>query len=519
MTVLGMDRRYCTASASGLAPETERLHPVAVNRAFGPLAYAARPMRASATTDAPIAVDADTVAIGVFEGKGIPHDLEGGPLQALVDAGEARSTFRHLALHHGEGKRWLLVGLGRREDLDPERARIAAATVHGRSRELGTRTLCWELPHHVPDEVAAALVEGTILASYRFDRYKARSDDDPAPLDEVVVSAHHEVADAVHRGGIGARAQNLARELEDTPANDLTPTALGERAREIAGVDVEVHGRDWLTEQGMGAFLAVAQGSDHEPALIVARYDGGGGGALLGLVGKAVTHDTGGLSIKPAGSMHEQKFDMSGGAAVLGALQAIAALALPVRVIAVIGSTENAIGGSAMKPGDIVRASSGLTIEVNNTDAEGRLVLCDCLAYAVAQGAERIVDVATLTGGVVTALGSTYAGLFATDDELAAAVTEAGEAAGELVWRLPLHADYDDQVKGRYADLVNSEGRKAHPIQGASFLKRFVGDVPWAHVDMAGTAHDTGRAYAAKGGTGWGVRLLLELARALSATA
>jgi leucyl aminopeptidase len=166
-----------------------------------------------------------------------------------------------------------------------------------------------------------------------------------------------------------------------------------------------------------------------------------------------------------------------------------------------------------MKPGDIVRASSGLTIEVNNTDAEGRLVLCDCLSYAVAQGAERIVDVATLTGGVVTALGSTYAGLFATDEELAAAVTAAGEAAGELVWRLPLHAEYDDQVKGRYADLVNSEGRKAHPIQGASFLKRFVGDVPWAHVDMAGTAHDTGRAYAAKGGSGWGVRLLLELAR------
>jgi leucyl aminopeptidase len=470
-------------------------------------------MRASATTEAPITTDADTVAIGVFEGKGIPHDLEGAPLQALVDAGEARSTFRHLALHHGEGKRWLLVGLGKRDDFDPERARVAAAAVHGRARELGTRRLCWELPHHVPDEVAAALVEGTILAGYRFDRYRARPDDEQVVLDEVVVSAHHDVGEAVHRGAVGARAQNLARELQDTPANDLTPMALGERAREIAGVEAEVHGRAWLAEQGMGAFLAVAQGSDHEPALVVARYDGGDG-PLLGLVGKAVTHDTGGLSIKPAASMHEQKFDMSGGAAVLGALQAIATLELPVRVLAVIGATENTIGGSAMKPGDIVRASNGLTIEVNNTDAEGRLVLCDCLAHAVAQGAERIVDVATLTGGVVTALGSTYAGLFATDEELAAAVTAAGEAAGELVWRLPLHPDYDDQMKGRYADLVNSEGRKAHPIQGASFLKRFVGDVPWAHVDMAGTAHDTGRAYAAKGGSGWGVRLLLELARA-----
>src|SRR3954471_18192195 len=371
-------------------------------------------MRASATTDAPIATGADTVAIGVFEGKGIPPHLKDGPLQALVDAGEARSTFRHLALHHGEGKRWLLVGLGRREDLDPEGARVAAATVHGRARELGTGPLCWELPHHVPDEVAAALVEGTILAGYRFDRYRARPEDDPPrELDEVIVSAHHDVADAVHRGAVGADAQNFARELQDTPANDLTPTALAERAREIAGVEVEVHGRDWMTEQGMGAMLAVAQGSDHEPALIVARYDGGAG-PLVSLVGKAVTHDTGGLSIKPAGSMHEMKFDMSGGAAVLGAVRAIAELELPVRVLAIVGATENTISGSAMKPGDIVRAMTGTTIEVNNTDAEGRLVLCDCLAYAVAQGADRIVDVATLTGGIVTALGATYAGLFAT---------------------------------------------------------------------------------------------------------
>jgi leucyl aminopeptidase len=182
-----------------------------------------------------------------------------------------------------------------------------------------------------------------------------------------------------------------------------------------------------------------------------------------------------------------------------------------------VGATENTISGSAMKPGDIVRAMTGTTIEVNNTDAEGRLVLCDCLAYAVDQGAERIVDVATLTGGIVTALGHTYAGLFATDDDLAAAVTAAGDAAGEIVWRMPLHPEYDEQMKGRYADLTNSDGRKAHPIQGASFLKRFVGDVPWAHLDIAGTGNDIGRAYAAKGGSGWGVRLLVELARAQAA--
>jgi leucyl aminopeptidase len=472
-------------------------------------------MHASATTDAPAATKADTVAVGVFDDEGVAHDLEGAPLGALLEAGEARTTFKHLALHHGDGRRWLVVGLGARDRFDAERARVVAAAVHGRARELGARILCWELPHHVTDDVAAALVEGTILAGYRFDRYRVRPEDEPPrDLDEVIVSAHHDVVDVVHRGAVGADAQNFARELQDTPANDLTPTALAERAREIAGVEVEVHGRDWMTEQGMGAFLAVAQGSDHEPAVIVARYDGGGGGPLIGLVGKAVTHDTGGLSIKSAAGMHEMKFDMSGGAAVLGAVRAIAELELPVRVLAVVGATENTINGSAMKPGDIVRAMTGTTIEVNNTDAEGRLVLCDCLAYAVAQGAEQIVDVATLTGGIVTALGSTYAGLFATDDELAAAVTAAGDAAGEIVWRMPLHAEYDDQMKGRYADLTNSDGRKAHPIQGASFLKRFVGDVPWAHLDIAGTGHDNGRAYAAKGGSGWGVRLLVELARA-----
>jgi leucyl aminopeptidase len=470
-------------------------------------------MRASATTESPKATDADTIAIGVFDDEGVAHDLDGAPLTALLDSGEARTSFKHLALHHADAKRWLLIGLGGRDAFDPERARVAAATVHGRAKELGARTLCWELPHHVSDDVAAALVEGTLLAAYRFDRYRATPDDEPPTLAEVVVSAHHDVADAVRRGEVGATAQNFARELEDTPANDLTPTALGERARGLAGLDVEVYGPDWMAEQGMRAFLAVAQGSDHEPAVIVARYDGGGDGPLLGLVGKAVTHDTGGLSIKSAASMIEMKFDMSGGAAVLGALQAIAALKLDVRVLAIVGATENTIGASAMKPGDIVRAKTGLTIEINNTDAEGRLVLCDCLAYAIEQGAERLVDIATLTGGVVTALGSTYAGLFATDDDLAAAVTAAGAAAGEPLWRLPLHQDYDDQIKGRYADIVNSEGRKAHPIQGASFLKRFVGDVPWAHIDMAGTSNDIGRAYAAKGGSGWGVRLLLEYAR------
>jgi leucyl aminopeptidase len=269
----------------------------------------------------------------------------------------------------------------------------------------------------------------------------------------------------------------------------------------------------------LGAFAAVARGSDEEPALITLRYEPSGAvGPVLGLVGKAVTFDTGGISIKPAGKMAEMKFDMSGGAAVLEAVGAIARLGLPVRVVAVIGATENMPSGHAVKPGDIVRARNGTTIEVNNTDAEGRLVLSDCLAWAVEQGAERLVDLATLTGAIIVALGSTHAGLFANDDDWAGAVEGAARTSGELVWRLPLHPEYAEMIKGRYADIVNTtEARKASSITAAEFLKLFVGDVPWAHVDIAGTAWDLERPYARKGGSGFGVRLLVDLAQRLAA--
>jgi leucyl aminopeptidase len=472
-------------------------------------------MRATATTDAPADTGADTVAVGVFEGEDVAHDLPGAPLGALLESGEARRAFTHLALVHAEDRRWLLVGLGERARFDAERARLAAAAVHARALELAARTLCWEVPHHSSDAVVGGLVSGTVLAGYRFERY--RRDEDAGRLEALVLSAHHDVGAAVGAALVVAEAQNAARELQDTPANDLTPTILGERARALEGVDVEVQGGAFLRERGMGAFAAVAQGSDEEPALIVARYDGGGAGPLLGLVGKAVTHDTGGLSIKPATSMPDMKFDMSGGAAVLAATAAIARLRLSVRVLAVVGATENTINGRAVKPGDVVRAMDGTTIEVTNTDAEGRLVLADCLLHARALGAQRLVDVATLTGGIVTALGSVYAGVFASDDAWAGALLAAGAAAGEELWRMPLHAGYEELLRSRVADLVNAgRDRKAHPVQGATFLARFAGDVPWAHVDIAGVSYDLGRAPAAQGGSGFGVRLLVELARAQS---
>ena len=473
-------------------------------------------MQVRATTDDPPATGADTIVVGVFDGKGIPHDVDDGALGALVESGEARSKLRALTHTHAAGRRWILVGLGAREEFDAERARLVAAAALGRARDLGARRLCWELPHKVPDGVAGALVEGTLLSAYRYSEFKSEPGEDRAPQ-ELVVSAHHEVAAQVDAGRAGAEAANRARDLGNAPANAMTPEALAARARELAGVEVDVMGRAEIEAAGMGAFAAVAQGADREPQLITIRYEPpGAGGPLLGLVGKAVTFDSGGYSIKQAASMLGMKFDMCGGAAVLEATGAIAALGLPVRLVTVIGATENMVSGHAVRPGDIVRTRAGATIEVNNTDAEGRLVLADCLTHARDQGAERLLDIATLTGGIVITFGNVHAGLMGNDDDWCAAVTAAGEATGERVWRLPLDPLYDEMIKGRYADLTNrAESRKAHSIVAAALLARFAGDVPWAHLDIAGVSDDLGRPYAQKGASGWGVRLLLELARGL----
>src|SRR5262245_9305655 len=467
-------------------------------------------MRVSSTTQAPPETGADTIAIGVFEGESIAHDID-GVLQGLVDAGEAKAGLRKVAVIHAGGRRYVLAGLGKRDEFDAERARVAAATVVGRAKELGTSVLCWELPHHVE---APGFVEGTVLAAYEYTAYKT-GDDNGSQIDQLIVSAHHDTSSDVERAAIAAEAANAARDLQNAPANELTPTRFAERAQALAGVQVEVWGRDQIVDAGMGAFAAVARGSDEEPRLITIRYDPPDPtGPVLGYVGKGVTFDTGGISIKPALKMSEMKFDMSGAAAVLEATGAIARLGLPVRVVTVIGATENMPSGHSVKPGDIVRAKTGTTIEILNTDAEGRLVLADCLAHAIDNGAERLVDLATLTGAILTTFGNTYAGLFGDDDDWCAQVEAAGRRAGELSWRLPLHAEYDELIKSRYADIANAvEARKAGSITAAQFLRRFTGDVPWVHLDIAGTANDNGKPYAPKGGAGWGVRTLIELAR------
>jgi leucyl aminopeptidase len=488
-------------------------------------------VRVSATTAPGTETDADTIALGLFE------DEQPGPTAPaasgeLLQSGEARGSFKALALVHAEGKRWLLAGLGPRNDFTAERARVIAALVQARALELATRTLCWEAPAGVDPGVSAALVEGTLLADYRFTLHKSKpsseADDAPKHLEALIVSAADAPsAEALERtvseATLVTEAVNAARDLQNRPANDLTPTALARYAQElgesIATLSVEVEGMQGLRDRGMGAFAAVAQGSEQEPALITLRYESpDASGPLLGFVGKAVTFDSGGISLKPGAKMSEMKFDMSGGATVIAAVAAIARLQLPVKLVAVVGATENLPSGRSVKPGDIVKAANGKTIEVNNTDAEGRLVLADCLHHAVSLGAERLVDLATLTGAVIIALGSTYAGMLGNDDELAARLTAAGERTGELLWRLPLHEEYDELIKGRYGDLDNApEVRKAGTIIGATFLSNFVGEVPWAHLDIAGSAWDLGRAYSPKSASGYGVRLLVELARSYAA--
>src|SRR5215213_7946813 len=344
-------------------------------------------MDVRATTEAPAGTGADTIAVGVFEGEGVAHDLPGGELTALLDSGEAKPAFRKLALTHADGRRWLVAGLGKREEFDPERAREAAAGALGRARELGARSLCWELPHHVSDAHASAFVEGSVMGAYEFTMFKSGAADDDSPeLAELIVTAHHDVSGPVETGRVVGESVNLTRDLQNRPANDLTPTALTERAREIADrhdtLTLEVMGRAEIEAAGMGAFAGVAQGTYEDPQLITLRYDGPGAtGPVLGFVGKAVTFDSGGISLKPGNKMSDMKFDMSGGAAVLAATEAVATLGLPVRLVSVIGATENLPSGRSMKPGDILRARNGTTIEVINTDAEGRLVLADCLHH------------------------------------------------------------------------------------------------------------------------------------------
>jgi leucyl aminopeptidase len=472
----------------------------------------------SARSGAPEETAADTRVVGVFEGQ----TLDDPALQRLIELGEAKRAIKKVAVAHedapGGGQRRVLVaGLGKRDEFGPEQARVAAAAAAGRAKELGAVSLSWASPGG--EGIASALVEGTLLKLYSFDRFKSKPNEDgDGGLESLEVAGESVDADEVEHGRIVAAAANAARDLQNLPANVATPSFLAERAAEIAdqhdALELEVLDREAIASRGMGAFASVAQGSDVEPRLIVLRYrPSGAKGAHLGFVGKAVTFDTGGISIKPSAKMQEMKFDMSGGAAVIEAMAGIAELGVPATITAVVPSTENMPSGHAVKPGDIVTALNGKTIEVNNTDAEGRLLLADSLCYALEQGVEKIVDLATLTGAILIALGHTYAGLFSNDDDWCAEVTAAGDATGEVGWRMPLHPEYFELTKGQYADLTNAaDQRVAMSSYAAEFLRQFVDDKPWVHMDIAGTAWGMSRNYVGKGASGFGTRLLIELA-------
>jgi leucyl aminopeptidase len=474
------------------------------------------PMNVDPITGPALQSGADTIAVGLLDGETDPLDALG--LRALLDRGEAKPEFRHLAVDHIGELRVIVIGLGAPADLDPERMRIAAALVRDRAGELGSSHISWELPAGAGSELAAALVTGTILGAYRFDRFKP-SDAPAVPRRLTIAGAGDDQADAVRAAAIVADAQNRARDLGNSPPNLMTPAALADYAVGLAdrhdALTATVLDEGQLRSGGLGAFAAVAQGSDLPAKLIALSYEppAAAGGRRLALIGKAVTFDSGGLWLKPTASQIGMKFDMAGGAAVIEAVAALAQLEAPVRVLAVIGATENMINGAAMRPGDILTALDGTTIEMNNSDAEGRLVLADCITWAKREGCDALVDIATLTGAAEVALGYVYAALLSNDDELAALALRCGEQTGERLWRLPLDARYAEMAKGRYAQLTNrTEARVAGAITAAELLHHFAGDTPWAHLDIAGVADNGHAAYLDKGGTGFGVRLLTELA-------
>jgi leucyl aminopeptidase len=477
-------------------------------------------MKVSVSQNELAAVDADLVAFGLCEGEELPDELASGR-----GAADAKGSFKKLAtIHPEQPARVLVAGLGKREDLDAERLRIAAALIAKEAGRLSASSLAWVLPEgDAADALAEGIVTGTILGAYSFDRFKSKDPEDPerTSLGSLTLLGPESIAGAAETARVCAEAQNRARDLQSLPSNVATPSYLANRAEEIAAghdsLSVEIFGREEIAAKEMGGLVAVSQGGAEDPRLIVLRYDGGGSGETLGLIGKGVTFDTGGISLKPSAGMPEMKMDMSGAAAVLESVGAIAELGLKLSLIAVVPSTENMPSGTAIKPGDIITQYNGKTVEVNNTDAEGRLILADALAYAIEQGADRVVDIATLTGAVMIALGSTYAAVISNDDALATEVEAVGKETGELVWRLPLHDEYKALMKGTVADLTNaSPKRKAGTLSAAGFLEEFVGDTPWAHLDIAGTAWDVGRAYTGNDASGFGVRLLTGLARSLA---
>jgi leucyl aminopeptidase len=492
-------------------------------------------------------IEADAIVVNLFQGGTSPGGATSaidaalnGALARLIAIGDFTGKVNQTAvLYPPEGSavratRVIVAGLGKREDFTLDRVRQISATVARRARDLGIRRFA-TIVHGAgigtldARQAAQALAEGAILGLYRFEELKSKrasgdDDDSRRELEEIIVGELDadkvpQIEEGLHRGQVLAESQAYARTLVTQPGNILFPTAMAEAARVMAeqvGLRYEALERAQMEELGMGSLLGVAMGSEQPPRLIILEHAPAGTEMQKPVVlcGKGVTFDTGGISLKSPEGMGAMKNDMGGGAAVLGAMRALALLGVPQRIIGLVPAVENMPSGKAIRPGDVLRAMDGQTIEIISTDAEGRLVLADTLAYAHRYEPRAMVDVATLTGAVVTALGTGAAGVMANDPDVVARLVRAGNATAEKVWELPLWDDeYKKAIRSDIADMKNSGGRAAGAIGGGMLLKQFAKKVPWAHIDIAGMAWaDSDSSYKPKGATGFGVRLLAEFA-------
>jgi len=493
-----------------------------------------------ACTSEPLSrVDADVLIVPWFEGEpaaSLPglDDAIGGELTRAVAAKEFEGRPYEFMLTAVADRSWIarrlaLVGTGRVADFSGDLARKVAATVGLAMKQRRVGRAAFALPQGLPAgldaaEVAQAVIEGLTLSEFNPGSYKTADVPPGKPpiwtIATAGVSADRQsaVIAAVQRGRLLGESSNVAREMANEPSNTLTPREFARRAEALvagSGLSFEVLDEKRIAELGMGMLLGVARGSNEPPRLMVLRHNppGAPAGPVLGLVGKGITFDTGGISLKPADGMERMKDDMAGGSAVVCAMRAIAMLNAPIRVIGVVPTTENMPGGRAIKPGDVLKSAEGKTVEVINTDAEGRLILGDGLWYARQLGATHLVDVATLTGAIVTALGKLTSGLFGTPQSWVDIVRRVADRAGDRMWPMPLFEEYRDQIKSDIADMANTGGRPAGSVTAALFLKEFTGWLPWAHLDIAGTAWaEESKPYLPKGPSGVAVRTLVELA-------
>ena len=481
--------------------------------------------------------DADLVVVNLFDGVKEPGGATGavdralnGQISAAIAAGDIEGKLNETLYLYANGalaaRRVLLIGLGKQDEFTPDRIRQVAAKAARTARDLGAKRIA-SIVHgagiggHDPTDAARAAAEGTVLGLYRFQRYK--SDDNGKELESVTfVEADADTSAAVSAGvaeGVAiGEAQNFVRNLATTPGSDLPPAALAEAASEMAqefGLQCTILGPEEIAAKNMNVILGVSRGSDQPCRFIILDYTPAeASDQTIILVGKGITFDTGGLNLKPGDSMRHMESDMAGGAGVIGAMRLVGHFKPGVRVIGLVPASENMPGGNAFKPGDVLRAANGKTIEIDNTDAEGRLVLADALSYAQRYDPTAIIDMATLTGAVIIALGVHAAGMMTNDAGLAAKVKAAGEQTGERVWELPLWPEYEEQVKSTIADVKNTGGRAAGSITGAALLKLFVDDKPWVHLDIAGVDYmDADRPYVPQGCSGYGARLLYQVVR------